>query len=63
MPITDATQATNKFMEDLRSGKLKKEKIPNPPPYFEGTKEQIQEDSKAFNEFLQSDLFDLLKNL
>lgn len=63
MSITDAKQAANKFMEDLKSGKLKREKMPNPPPYFKGAKEQVQEKLKVFDNFLDYDLFNHLKNL
>lgn len=37
--------------------------MPNPPPYFKGAKEQVQEELKVFDDFLDSDLFDHLKNL
>ena len=63
MSITDAKQAANKFMEDLKSVKLKKEKMPNQPPHFKCTKEQVQEDLKVFNNFLDYDLFNHLKSL
>lgn len=63
MPDIDSKQAMDKFMNDLEQGKFKRERVPNPPPYFEGTKEEIENEEKTFSEFLESDLFESLKNL
>lgn len=65
MSFTNPTpsEATKKFVEDLEAGKFKKDTYPNSPPYFYGTKEEVDAELTNLNEFLDSDLFEFLKNL
>lgn len=58
--MMNAEEATKKFMEDLESGKLKRDKVPNPPPYYDGNNEHILKD---FEKILKSDLGKFIKNL
>ncbi|MCK5849064.1 MAG: hypothetical protein KAH01_07720 [Caldisericia bacterium] len=55
------TEATNRFINDLRSGKLKRDKLPDDTREEHSMTEK--QNSDKFDEFLKSDLFKMIMDM